>query len=970
MTLKRKEVGVEAQVIDSDSDLENNVEDTKRLKHESDVSTSTSTSTSTGTDSKKHFTKQSGSSEGRSGQENIVYNEVGNDQMANCKDSVFVIDLEKDEEVAYEGYLTEDTPSIEDEDCITTTNESAIENAITTDENKLANQNISGGLESLEVEGVENIENEDSLKKEQSVVKSVDKDDNTSKPQGFITSIDKLGRENLEIWVSEHEPEPNEYKDEKNRAENGIFDIKYKSEEESEYAVKAITQSFEAKDVFEASHNKKTKVYLDAEAKKNREKLQRFKNRIKKNGLLTFRLAKYAAKSHAAKQALEMNKVVPWLIYKALYEWYLAHKGDYKYEEGFFADKCGEFLSLIDRKSVKDSGLTCASFNYHFMKWFNITLNATYSKIKQNLNELDRLRKQQPSEVKGVKTGSKNAPMAKPVIRIWNKTSDAELSMLLSRYGSKNIFVVTTTGTYYRLLPDEKLAETMIPIQKTSDSNQDDQKKSAYAGVEGEKLSTILCSNVDGSEKLPLWIVGSTVNQKESLRSLDRISSTISRAGGFEVMNSGPSKFEIQCNSAYHSQNKVKNGNGSNINGTSSFTRSRGLGNPPMPLKPGNSMERSQSEETKNTGLGCEENDYEGDDDGDDFPFYLLFNSKSVVTPSMFANWLSWFDARLKINKNRKILLLLTDSAIHRQDVANEMTFTNIRLLHCQNRSFGNLVLDLALDFRLNYRLRYYDYLLARFGVKLYKSDSFYYPFELSNKMFFCKDGKMNVDFTSSKIRLPPDIISIVDAAYYLNEAWGQGVESDFICSRFSIFTSSLSPRAKTHLYKYNNDKTLIELESLIFVLMMVLNPISSNGSCESSSLASFYSLHNIYLYACNNANNLNDGFPSVSYPSDLTLCNELDIPYSDLLETEVTKYEAEKPKTTNVATVTNPTDEAKNQVVTGDNDGGSRYTSFSPTPLDLGRLLNYPTESHADISQFSDTDLLDMVLADVIFYL
>ena len=74
------------------------------------------------------------------------------------------------------------------------------------------------------------------------------------------------------------------------------------------------------------------------------------------------------------------------------------------------------------------------------------------------------------------------------------------LHSILARYNSRDVFNVDETGLFWRLLPDKTLA---FKHEKCHGG-----KKSK------ERITAMVCTNMDGSEKWPLLVIGKFKNPR------------------------------------------------------------------------------------------------------------------------------------------------------------------------------------------------------------------------------------------------------------------------------------------------------------------------------------------------------------------------------------------------------------------------------------------------------------------------
>ncbi|PVZ98067.1 hypothetical protein BB558_005939, partial [Smittium angustum] len=209
-------------------------------------------------------------------------------------------------------------------------------------------------------------------------------------------------------------------------------------------------------------------------------------------------MLKFSENSGFSRINTDLTKTISKIILKAMNEYYLINSYKQPWSESLFIATFNKFLHIFDNKTVTSSGLDRITLNSSWLSRFH-NLNVPY--LKSCFNSF-------PSNISSKSKSFKSQPY------IYLNSESHFSRMLLSatsQYSKNNIFSVSVTGIFYRLLPNEILAKEML------------EGDFCYM----ERLSTIMCVNASGTEKLPLWIVGAGVDVLSSFRSQIDITSTI-----------------------------------------------------------------------------------------------------------------------------------------------------------------------------------------------------------------------------------------------------------------------------------------------------------------------------------------------------------------------------------------------------------------------------------------------------------
>ncbi|OMJ10937.1 CENP-B-like protein [Smittium culicis] len=494
----------------------------------------------------------------------------------------------------------------------------------------------------------------------------------------------------------------------------------------------------------------------------------------------------------------------------------------------------------------------------------------------------------------GGSTGGVNKKIEKniPFIHVNTKIQFSESYLsCLSKYSSKNIFSVSFAGIFYRLLPSVELSKIMLDGE----------------GVPNEKMASILCCNSDGSEKMPLWILNSNLSTKSVIRSQSRINATIESHKDYQ--NSLKSPESLDSNRTEHKNTDLASSlKGQKINIKSSSHKNV-------------SENYSKDDSNKKAEPNSDPNDNVFDDDD---PFYFRYNSESSISHTIFLEWLHWFDARVS---GRKVVLLLSEEFLF---PSTDIPFlNNVKLLYIPDHiSNSPKNLDLKLSWKLSYRLRYYDYLLSKFGIS---------TTVFNNGIRFKKIGVNN--------SVSSELISAVDAAYLLTDAWNLGVHSNLIISNFKRlydFAVESSPRINNSLELENNtfnidsyahdDLSFIELENQIDLLQFFFK----NIPCD---------LENV--------------------PNDVTFASSKP---DQLVSDNKTFFDFYKIKLYSKLPTTYPKLYKKQKTEGADKILESICKYSLSDRLDLGILINFPLENQVTTSDFDDLSIVNMFIADNIF--
>ncbi|OMJ13387.1 CENP-B-like protein [Smittium culicis] len=493
----------------------------------------------------------------------------------------------------------------------------------------------------------------------------------------------------------------------------------------------------------------------------------------------------------------------------------------------------------------------------------------------------------------GGATGGANKRAEKniPFIHVNTKIQFSESYLAcLSKYSSKNIFSVSFAGIFYRLLPSVELSNIMLDGEEVSN----------------EKMASILCCNSDGSEKMPLWILNSNLSTKSVIRSQSRINATIESHKNYQSSLKSPESLDSN-------KSEQKNTDlASSLKGQKIDIKSCHK----------NVCENYfKDDSNKKAEANSDPSDNVFDDDD---PFYFRYNSESSISHTIFLEWLHWFDARVS---GRKVVLLLSEEFLF---PSTDISFlNNVKILYIPEYiSNSPKSLDLKLSWKLSYRLRYYDYLLSKFGIS---STVF------NNGVRFKKIGVNN--------SISSELISAVDAAYLLTDAWNLGVHSNLIISDFKRlydFAIQSSPRIKNSLELENNtlnldsyahdDLSFIELENQIDLLQFFFK----NIPCDLENVS--------------NGATIGSSKPDELISDNKTFFDFYKIKlYSKLPTTYPKLYKKQK---------TEGTDKILESIC--------KYNLSDR--LDLGMLINFPIENRVTTSDFDDLSIVNMFIADNIF--
>ncbi|PVU91375.1 hypothetical protein BB559_004165, partial [Furculomyces boomerangus] len=307
-----------------------------------------------------------------------------------------------------------------------------------------------------------------------------------------------------------------------------------------------------------------------------------------------------------------------------------------------------------------------------------------------------------------------------------------------------------------------------------------------------ERLSTIMCVNASGTEKLPLWIVGAGVDVLSSFRSQIDITSTIESHKVKNATNGSGTSVPSEKKKGdgffgsydedydYYNSGLRKN--------KKAFSRSSGGSR----NKNKSTTVLGDLKDTKN------DQDIQNDDNEQDQPeefensFYLRYNCFSSVSFTMFIEWMQWFDS---IMSGREVSLILKDAPdIPYLDYPN---LKNVKLLYAPPCTPA-LPTDSDLIYRtkLSYRQRYYDYLLSRSGVSI-----------------SCDDVGCKQQFFNLYNKITPSLISVIDAAHMLSDAWILGSSPTYISYLFKNFELSTLKNLKLKSPALKNKITSISTE-------------------------------------------------------------------------------------------------------------------------------------------------------------
>ncbi|OLY84086.1 CENP-B-like protein [Smittium mucronatum] len=606
------------------------------------------------------------------------------------------------------------------------------------------------------------------------------------------------------------------------------------------------------------------------------------KKTAKKIHSFSSRLLKLLGSLNVLRPNCDLNKNLSKIIRKTVNEIFLINSYVYRWNDEIFSQEFAKILNLFDQTTLRECVLNSNSFNSQWLNKFYSNYNSIFYKPRF-IGNFPNI---------GLKRFERNHPY----VEINTKSQFSEKYLkCISKYPSRNIFSVSFAGIFYRLLPNNILADLMLDGEN-------------YAN---EKIASILCCNSDGSEKMPLWLINSLIEPQNVSRSLARINATIDSHKNYQnLVKTSDSLDSIKTDQ------KIQEG--------SSNSKSSKISNKNNQSKKQNTTEVKDEVPNKDK---LQESDPSDNFFDDDDPFYFRYNSESCISRTIFLEWLYWFDARVN---GRKILLLLDEKYAF---PSTEMPFLkNVKLLLVPSNISGSPKnLDLICSWKLNYRLRYYDYLLLKLG--------------LSSTVFNIGIKSKELGFNNC---IDPELISLVDTAYLLSDAWNCGVHPNFIISvfkRLQNFAHQIKTGSK-HLSESENfshnkdtfardDLSFIELENQLDLLNLffskfqsqyefsstnsVINNAYNKGSDEREVRATFFDYYSIKLYS--------------KFPVD----------YPKLYK----KY--------------------KNDIKSNQNTLISSKNSIY-VALDLGKLVHYPLEDQVTTEAFDDLALTNMSIADLIF--
>ena len=92
---------------------------------------------------------------------------------------------------------------------------------------------------------------------------------------------------------------------------------------------------------------------------------------------------------------------------------------------------------------------------------------------------------------------NESASVGKETVDMWRTVT---LPTLLEGYEARNVFNVDETGLFFKLLPDKSLIFKNEPCHGGKQSK--------------DRITVLVGSNSDGSEKLPLLIIGKSKNPR------------------------------------------------------------------------------------------------------------------------------------------------------------------------------------------------------------------------------------------------------------------------------------------------------------------------------------------------------------------------------------------------------------------------------------------------------------------------